>query len=100
MKSLLTHSPHFVILPGRNDGSRSGILAPRKWLSCNLDKVPTMGNCPGKVTLNQYLIQMQRLQVLKPNVKSLGAIVSRAGFAGFLIIGDQLQLRELPKHPK
>jgi hypothetical protein len=26
------------------------------------------------------------LQVLKPKVKSLGAIVSRAGFAGFLII--------------
>jgi len=51
-----------------------------------LDKVPTIGNWPGKVTLNQYLIQIQRLQVLKPKVKSLGAIVSRAGFAGFLII--------------
>ena len=37
------------------------------------------------VTLNQYLIQMQRLQVDSPKVRSEGAIVSRAGFAGRLM---------------
>jgi hypothetical protein len=38
------------------------------------------------VTLNQYLIQRQRLQVDSPKVKSDGAIVSRAGFSGLTIL--------------
>jgi hypothetical protein len=44
------------------------------------------------VTLNQYLIQRQRLQVESPKVKSDGAIVSRAGFSGLTIfeLADEL----------
>jgi hypothetical protein len=61
--------------------------ARRKCSSCADESGFTSGNCPGIVTLNQYLIQRQRLQVESPKVKSDGAIVSRAGFSGLTIFG-------------
>jgi hypothetical protein len=61
------------------------MAARRKCSSCADDNGFTNGNCPGIVILNQYLIQRQRLQVDNPKVRSDGAIVSRAGEAGFTI---------------
>jgi hypothetical protein len=59
--------------------------ARRKCSSCADESGFTNGNWPGIVTLNQYLIQRQRLHVDRPKVKSDGAIVSRAGFSGLTI---------------
>jgi hypothetical protein len=72
-------------VPAGRDGSRAGIGARRKYSSWKVERLFTSGKSFFSSNEYQYLIQIQRLQVEKPKVRSEGAINSRAGLAGFFI---------------